>query len=449
MAGRQSKKATKRTTRVVAWIMVVFLVLWAVESVLAGLEIFGKGKQKPSNWFPKPEAEQTEILPEDKKGDKQDKPSEDDKQDKPSEDDEKKDGDDQNGDGGDNENGGNGDDEEKDENFVPLETPVDGTAFMISPSKDVNGISATVYSDADDYSDVELADNERIVVFDTGAQSGELNAMVSFAEEAVSWQFGEDGYYDGDEAFHPYSVKEYVTVEKLDARTYKVTCLHPFGRAILLNVSLKGNLEISGQYRCDYEQRYTFGDLYIGFDSIRADGSLGRSSWMGRLTSFRLSVTEELEYTFSVVYNTSSYTIATTAPENCEGLGFEFVLNETAVERLGLGEYDLHGYEWNFDESLSVEVDDLFGLVWFVGCVDAVAPGFDQEVSSEDFKTYVGAFARLLVENAEYLEETPLYTLKITGLPETDEPCEYGVYFDVYDVIEWLAELDAEHEQAE
>ena len=63
---RNELQRHKRSDKVKWAITGVAFVLIFVLIAGIGLQLFGKGKAKPSEWFKKSDSEQTEVLPEDK-----------------------------------------------------------------------------------------------------------------------------------------------------------------------------------------------------------------------------------------------------------------------------------------------------------------------------------------------------------------------------------------------
>ena len=319
------------------------------------------------------------------------------------------------------------------------EMQAEKTTFTVTPKDSSAAILTATYSAVDGYN---LAENEQIIAVDTGFYSGDIDISVDFVGGVIHWyDYGED-----DEYVNPTIAGNYVTVSRYtrsqreDVIEYKVTCLQPFGQRIEITFAFAEFPDISASCICDYTQTFEFTDVYIGFNSFMPDGTVGRQPIVGNIMPISLEVGEQ-GFFAGVNYYSSPYTVKSkNEPTNYPGLKFEFTVNSEWINKFNLSGYDFLSYSGSFNSGLIVIFDHFFDRSWFGHCV-----GFDTKKIDD--------FARLLVNaKADYdsssswqvgVDGIPAYTLTISGLPEADGDCTYDVFFDIYNLINYVEELDA------
>ena len=308
------------------------------------------------------------------------------------------------------------------------EQQVEEGAFDITPTSGSAEMRLTSYSAVDDYPNIELAKNERIIKVDSGFYNGEIDVSVAFVGKPIFW-FEGYGEMDDYSAFeYLTNAKGFISVIKIDSRIYKVVCLEPFGQRIEITFAFAEFPDISASCICDYTQSYEFTDVYIGFNSFMANGEVGRQPIVLNIMPISLELGEQGFYA-GVNYYSTPYTIkAKDFPTNYKGLKFEFTVKSEWIEEYSLTDYNFASYSGSFDNGLIFLFEHFFDSTWFWNCVNGETDKIDD-------------FARLLVVSG--VDITPAYTLTISGLPEADGDCSYDVFFDIYNLVNYVEGLDA------
>lgn len=311
--------------------------------------------------------------------------------------------------------------------FKPAEEETDGEAFVIAPQKSSLAIRL---ASVENYSETELAENERIIKATTPYYDGAINWSIAYTGEVVSW----------DSTYIP-PATDCVSITAIDSRTCKVTCLRDFGQQIKLTASRADFPDKQADCVCDYKQRHFLGEMFIGFNSFLPNGTIGRAlvDGIGSISSPQLIVGEGEPLKYRVSLKSSAYTITTTAPTNFHGLNFEFNVNANWVEQFGFEDYNFKSYSGNFNDSLTGTIGGFFDRSWFEYGVS------DTDNSVDEFATdLINATA----DDGWYgIDSVPAYTLSISGLPDTTEVCCFDVWLDIYELslyVEALANATVE-----
>lgn len=327
------------------------------------------------------------------------------------------------------------------------ETQVQESAFEVTPKNSTLAISLTSYSVADGYPD--LAENERIIAVDTRLYSGDIDVSVAFVGKVIYWY----GYDDDVEYVNPTDATNYIYVDRYtrsqreDVIEYIVTCLHPFGQQIEITFSFADFPDISASCVCDYTQTFEFSDVYIGFNSFMPDGRVGRQPILSNIMPVEVTV-EEQGFFAGVNYYSSPYTVKSkNEPLNYPGLKFEFTVNPNWINTFNLSGYNFASYSGSFNNSLLVFFDHFFDITWLRTCIQGTRLEVDDFVRTLVNATTVVDTSTEWNETPSFvggIDSMPAYTLTIIGLPEADGPCSYDVFLDIYNLVTYIEELDAE-----